>query len=199
MTGMPTAMNKVSEKLTAVEDFAPWSSPASASAPPLGEAPVKLAWRSASADRSTPGPLPYQMPNTPSTVARGKVVQLLGAPDRRRGEVLVEAWAEDDVVLLELRRRAPQLDVVAPERRAAITGNVPAGVEARRRIAQALLNGQAHQRLRPGHVDPALGRGIAGVESRLRPGEGDGHDNIPPCFGSTAHAPLRGSPLRRTR
>ena len=31
-----------------------------------------------------------------------KVVQLLGAPNRRRGEVLVEARAEDDVVLLEL-------------------------------------------------------------------------------------------------
>ena len=112
----------------------------------------------------------------------GKVVQLLGAPNRRRSEVLVKARAEDDVVLLELRRRAPQLDVVAPERRAAITGNIPAGVEARRRVAQALLNGQAHQRLRPGHVDPALGRGIAGVESRLRPGEGDGHDSIPPCL-----------------
>ncbi len=94
---MPTAMKEVSEKLTAVEDLAPWSSPASASAPPFGEVPVKLAWRSASPERSTPGPLPYQIPNTPSTVAPGKLVDLLGAPDRGRGEVLVEAGAEDDV------------------------------------------------------------------------------------------------------
>src|ERR1700678_2575153 len=72
---MPTAMNDVSEKLTAVDDFAPWSSLASAIAPPLGEAPVKLAWRRASPDRSTPGPLPYQMPNTPSTVAPGKLLR----------------------------------------------------------------------------------------------------------------------------
>ena len=102
----------------------------------------------------------------------GKVVQLLGAPDRGRGEIFVEAWAEDDVVLLELRRRAPQFDVVAPERRAAITGDIPAGVEARRRIAQALLNGQAHQRLRTGHIDPAFGRGVAGVRESPPAGRG---------------------------
>ena len=72
---MPTAMKEVSEKLTAVEDFAPWSSPASAIAPPFGEAPVKFAWRNASPERSTPGPLPYQTPNTPSTVAPGKLVR----------------------------------------------------------------------------------------------------------------------------
>ena len=46
----------------------------------------------------------------------GKVIDLLGAPNRRRGEVLVETRAEDDVVLLKLRRRAPQLDVITPER-----------------------------------------------------------------------------------
>src|ERR1700733_14874145 len=57
-----------------------------------------------------------------------KVVQLLGAPNRRGGAVLVKAWAEHDVVLLALRRRAPQLNVVAPERGAAITGNIPASV-----------------------------------------------------------------------
>ena len=33
--------------------------------------PAQLAWRSTSSERSTPGPLPYQMPNTPSTVAPG--------------------------------------------------------------------------------------------------------------------------------
>src|SRR6185437_11078147 len=100
-------------------------------------------------------------------------------PDRGGGEVLVEAGAEDDVVLLELRRGAPELDVVAPQRRAAIAGNVAAGVEARRGVPQALLNRQAHQRLHAGQVDPALGRRVAGVESGLRPGEGDGHENNP--------------------
>ena len=76
----------------------------------------------------------------------GKAVEILRAPDRGRGEVLVEAGAEDDVVLLEQRRRAPELDVVAPERRAAIAGNISAGVEAlrrRRAAAAGSAGGQA--------------------------------------------------------
>ena len=110
----------------------------------------------------------------------GKAVEILGAPDRGRGEVLVESGAEDDVVALEQRRRAPELDVVAPERRAAIAGNISAGVEALGGVAQALLDRQADKRLHAGHVEPALGRVIAGVESRLRPGEGDIHESVPP-------------------
>ncbi len=34
-----------------------------------GEEPAMFAWRSASPERSTPGPLPYQMPKTPSYLA----------------------------------------------------------------------------------------------------------------------------------
>ena len=49
-----------------VEDSQVWSSPISASTPPLAALPARLAWRKASPLRSTPGPLPYQMPNTPS-------------------------------------------------------------------------------------------------------------------------------------
>src|SRR5208282_4352531 len=110
----------------------------------------------------------------------GEAVEILRAPDRGRGEVLVEARAEDDVVLLEQRPRAPELDVVTPERRAAIAGNIPAGIEALGGVAEALLDRQADKRLHAGHVEPALGRFIAGVESRLRPGEGDIHESIPP-------------------
>src|SRR5208283_1444886 len=92
----------------------------------------------------------------------GKVGQLLRAPDRGRGQVLVEARAEDDVVLFEDGAGAPELDVVAAHRRAAIAGNVPAGVEARRGVAQALLDWQANERLHAGHVEPAFRRRIAG-------------------------------------
>ena len=110
----------------------------------------------------------------------GKAGQMLGAPDRGRGEVLVEAGAEDDVVLLERGAGAPQLDVVAAHRRAAIAGNVAAGVEARRRVAQALLDRQANERLHAGHVEPAFRRRIAEFEGRLRPGERDGHESFLP-------------------
>ncbi len=70
-TGIPTAARIWSEKLVIVEDLAPWSSPAMASTPPQGLVPALLAWRRTSPERSTPGPLPYQMPNTPSYFAAG--------------------------------------------------------------------------------------------------------------------------------
>ena len=51
--------------------------------------------------RSTPGPLPYQTPVTPSWVAvSGREIRL-ASPYRRGGELLVEARDEGDVVLGE--------------------------------------------------------------------------------------------------
>ncbi len=49
-----------------VDDSQVWSSPISTSTPPFLELPARLPWRKASPERSTPGPLPYQMENTPS-------------------------------------------------------------------------------------------------------------------------------------
>ena len=43
-----------------------WSSPSSSSTPPCGAVPNRLPWRIASPERSTPGPLAYQIANTPS-------------------------------------------------------------------------------------------------------------------------------------
>ena len=43
-----------------------WSSPAIAITPPCFAVPAMLACLKTSEQRSTPGPLPYQMPNTPS-------------------------------------------------------------------------------------------------------------------------------------
>ena len=54
-----------------VEDLAAWSSPATTSTPPYFEVPAALAWRNTSPQRSTPGPLPYHMANTPSYLAPG--------------------------------------------------------------------------------------------------------------------------------
>ena len=65
-TGMPRLARVRSLTAGTVEDFAAGSSPTSISMPPLGWAPYMLAWRIASRARSTPGPLPYQTPVTPS-------------------------------------------------------------------------------------------------------------------------------------
>ncbi len=54
-----------------VDDFAPWSSPATASTPPCGAVPAWFACRSTSPLRSTPGPLPYQIEKTPSYLPPG--------------------------------------------------------------------------------------------------------------------------------
>ena len=64
-------MNPYSDWCEMVEETQPWSSPAIISTPPFGELPYMLPCLMASPDLSTPGPLPYQSPKTPSTVVDG--------------------------------------------------------------------------------------------------------------------------------
>src|SRR4051794_20832328 len=54
-----------------VDDLHSGSSPTAASTPPVGGTPDRLAWRSASPERSRPGAFAYQSPTTPSTVEVG--------------------------------------------------------------------------------------------------------------------------------
>src|ERR1051325_3536679 len=63
---------------------------------------------------------------------------LLCAPDRGCGEILVHPGLEFDGMRFEVRVRVPKRLVQAAERRAAITGNESCGVDACRLIAQAL-------------------------------------------------------------
>src|SRR4051812_23524443 len=65
-------------------------------------------------------------------------VELLRAPDCRRGEVLIHARLEADVVRLEMLARAPQALVEAAEGRAAIARNESSGVDAGAHVALAL-------------------------------------------------------------
>ena len=65
-TGRPQALKMWSLWCAAVELLAMWSSPARAITPPCFAVPARLACLKTSEQRSTPGPLPYQMPNTPS-------------------------------------------------------------------------------------------------------------------------------------
>jgi hypothetical protein len=63
---MPASYSATSLEPGRVEDFEAGSSPAATSTPPLVPTPCRLACRKASPERSTPGPLPYHMPMTPS-------------------------------------------------------------------------------------------------------------------------------------
>src|SRR5439155_12188771 len=70
-TGIKQALKMCSDWCGSVDDFAAWSSPASASTPPWREVPAALACLKTSPQRSTPGPLPYHIENTPSYFAPG--------------------------------------------------------------------------------------------------------------------------------
>src|SRR5438094_8001157 len=68
-TGMPTWCRIWSDWWAVDEDFEAWSSPASTSTPPCFAEPALLPCLKTSPQRSTPGPLPYHMANTPSYLA----------------------------------------------------------------------------------------------------------------------------------
>ena len=80
---------------------------------------------------------------------------LLRAPDRGGGEILVHAGLELDVAALEVFLRAPQRLVQAAERRAARTRDESRSVQARALVAFALEQQQPDQRLCAGHENSA--------------------------------------------
>ena len=63
--GSMASISAISDWWQVVELSQVWSSPIATSTPPYFDVPAKLAWRNTSPLRSTPGPLPYQSPNTP--------------------------------------------------------------------------------------------------------------------------------------
>ena len=74
---------------------------------------------------------------------------LLGAPQRGRGEILVDAGLEHDVVLLEEALRGRELLIEAAERRAAVAADVPCRIVAGGDVARPLQHRQPHQGLDP--------------------------------------------------
>ncbi len=97
-------------------------------------------------------------------VGAGEQVGLLAAPDGGRRQFLVHARLEVHVMLLQQLARAPQLLVVAAERRTAVTRDEAAGVLAEREIAAALDQRQPHQRLHAGQEDPPTIEDVLVVE-----------------------------------
>jgi hypothetical protein len=86
-------------------------------------------------------------------------IDLLRAPDRRRGEILVKSRLKVDIVLLEERARAPQRVVIAAQRRAAVARDEAAGIEPGCAVARMLHHRQPDQRLYARKVDAArIGR-----------------------------------------
>ena len=99
-------------------------------------------------------------------------VDLLAAPDGSRGHVLVDARLEADVVALEKALGLPELLVVAAERRAPVSGDEAAGVEAGGVIA--ILGELDRAGLLNGDVMTCTGETLAAQVQRLGGKRADG-------------------------
>ncbi len=91
-------------------------------------------------------------------------VYLLRAPDRRRGEFLVDSRQELHVVGLQFLLRAPESLVESAERRAAIAADESRRRQPALRVAPALHKQQADQCLDAAEVHVARTRTILVVE-----------------------------------
>ena len=179
--GIITSTKLNSDWCAVVEDSAVWSSPISASTPPNFEVPAKLAWRNTSPERSTPGPLPYQMPNTPSYLPSPRSSACCEPHSAVAARSSLMRGLEQHVARREMRRGALELVVEAAERRAAIAGDVARGVEPGALVALVLHQRQAHQRLIAGDEDAALGQVVLVVERDVI----ERHWSGPVCPGRT--------------
>ncbi len=121
----------------------------------------------------------------------GEQVGLLRAPDHGRAQVLVEAGLELHPGRLQVLARAPQLQVEAAQRRAAIAGDEAAGVEPRRLVAQPLHQRQPHQRLHAGQVDAPGLAAVLVIQAVVRIGQAIGEGRAGRGrgaeFGGTGH------------
>ncbi len=91
-------------------------------------------------------------------------VGLLRAPHHRGAQVLVQAWNELHARRFQMLARAPQLQVEAAQRAAAVTADETGRVQARGLVAQALHQRQPHQRLHAAQVDAAVGAGVLVIQ-----------------------------------
>ena len=97
-------------------------------------------------------------PENPVELALSAQFRLLGTPDRGRREVFVQTELEGDVVLRKRLGRPRHLHVHRPERRPAIPGHQPGGVEPGGTIPLLLHQHQSDQRLRAVQQHGGLGQ-----------------------------------------
>ena len=151
-----------------VEDLQEGSSPASASTPPYSPMPARLACLKASPLRSTPGPLPYQMPQTPSYLGSGSrltvwLPMMAVAARSSFTAGMKRMWCSCEQVGDALERKVQRAN-----RRAAVTGDQARCVEPTRPVGAMLIERQPRQRLNPAHDDRAALGGIAVFQGEVR-------------------------------
>ena len=163
-TGIIASTKANSDWCAVVEDSQVWSSPISASTPPQGEVPARLAWRERVSRAVDPRPLAVPEAEDAVVAAFAAHFGLLRAPQRGRREVLVDGRLDQDIGRLEDLRRPPELLVEPAERRAAVAGDVAGGTLADTAVARLLHEGETDYRLRAGDEDAALEEVVLVVE-----------------------------------
>ena len=124
--------------------------------------------------------------------------RLLAAPDRGRGQILVDGRLEMDVGTGEKAIRGPQLLVDVVHRGAAVAGDVAGSVEARRAVADALHHRESHERLAARDVNPSFPALVLVVQRNRR----ELHDHPPVTANGqlrAAHGVRRAPPLLPVR
>ncbi len=102
------------------------------------------------------GALAVPEPEHAIDLAVGLGLDLLRAEHRGRGEIFVHGRQEFYCVALQPFRDAPEFEIDAAERRAAIARDEAGGVEAARAVAPRLVERDADDRLRTREEDTAL-------------------------------------------
>jgi hypothetical protein len=131
--------------------------------------PAALAWRKTSPQRSTPGPLPYHRPNTPSYLAPGNrptcwLPQTVVAAMSSLMPGWKVMWCSARCALAFHR---PRIEIA--ERAAAVAGNEAGGIQPGGKVALALQHRQADQRLGTGQKDAAGCGGVFVVQRAAEP------------------------------
>ena len=147
-----------------VEDSAVWSSPISASTPPCLDGAGEIGVAENVAGAVDAGALAVPHAENAVELAFAAQFGLLRAPQRGRGEILVDAGLEADVALVEKWLGAQEVAVEAAERRAAIAGDEAGGIEPVAAVELLLHQAEPHQRLEAGHEDAALAEIVLVVE-----------------------------------
>ncbi len=101
---------------------------------------------------------PLAVPHAEYAVMLGarRKIDLLRAPQRRCGQILIDAGLEYDLVFGKMLLGLPQGLIQSAQRRTAIAGNVAGGIQPGQGVALVLQQQQADQSLGAGEKYPAL-------------------------------------------
>ena len=176
-TGMKTPSKTCSVWCGYVEECAPWSSPGHREHAAVLRGADEIAAVQRIACAIDAGTLAVPHAEHAIDTLAGKRVELLRAVKHGRGEVFVDARLEPDVLRGEHFLPAPELPVEPAQRRAAIAGDQPAGVQAGGAVETGLFQQDADQRLDAGQQDGGVELGRTGFPAWWP----CGRDRCPSC------------------